>query len=79
MRLQKFSESDLPPRHQLRTTKIGLVYMRKVMEFPTEWTMPDPAEDADTKPEERVAASQQPRAATPKDEIRMAGGAVSVE
>jgi hypothetical protein len=53
--------------------------MRKVMEFPTEWTMADPAEDPDIKLEEQLATSKQPRAAAPKDEIRLAAGALSVE
>jgi hypothetical protein len=46
--------------------------MRKVREFPTEWTIPDPVEDSDTSGEEQQPDVPEPQAAAPvKDEIRL--------
>lgn len=43
----------------------GRHVMRKAMEFPTEWTMPDPAEDCDNT--EPVSALEDPQGAAMKD------------
>jgi hypothetical protein len=46
--------------------------MRKVMEFPTEWTIPDPIEDSDTSVEEQQPGVPDPQGAAPvKDEVRL--------
>ena len=52
--------------------------MRKVMEFPTEWTMPDPAGNRDNSPEEENSVPQQSPAVTPaKDQPSLAAGSAS--
>jgi hypothetical protein len=52
--------------------------MRKPMEFPTEWTLPDPAEDLDLSVNEETEAPPEPQAAVPEEqETTLAAGAAS--
>jgi hypothetical protein len=52
--------------------------MRKPMEFPTEWTMPDPAEDRDISLDEQAAAPPPAQAAAPvKDAVPIVAGVAS--
>jgi hypothetical protein len=52
--------------------------MRKPMEFPTEWTMPDPAEDREVSLDEQAAALPPAQAGGPvKDEGPLVAGVAS--